>query len=29
MYNGDPKAPKIFPAVKTKYNRITLVEKNG
>ena len=29
MYQGDPQAPKISPAMKTKYNRITLVEKNG
>jgi len=29
MYQWDPQAPKIFPAIKTKYNRITLVEKNG
>lgn len=29
MYQWDPQAPKIFPAMKTKYNRITLVEKNG
>lgn len=29
MYQWDPQAPKIFPAIQTKYNRITLVEKNG
>lgn len=27
MYGGDPKAPKIYPALKTAYKRITLVEK--
>jgi hypothetical protein len=29
MYNGDPKAPFIFPSIQTTYKRITLVEKQG